>query len=114
MRERETEGMSQVNLRDISTRAEELQRQYQDRLFEFERRENELLRRELEIARREIELLRQTPPPRTERAHGRESINAMLELVSFFDGSAGTFRKWEQQIRQLCKVLPTTIVPNYF
>ncbi|KMQ87901.1 hypothetical protein RF55_12692 [Lasius niger] len=26
----------------------------------------------------------------------------MLELVGFFDGSAGTFRKWEQQVGLLC------------
>lgn len=26
----------------------------------------------------------------------------MLELVRFFDESAGTFRKWEQQVRLLC------------
>lgn len=28
----------------------------------------------------------------------------MLELVGFFDGSADTFRKWEQQVHQLCAI----------
>ncbi|RLU19040.1 hypothetical protein DMN91_009398 [Ooceraea biroi] len=32
----------------------------------------------------------------------KENISFMLELVAFFDGGAGTFRKWEQQIWQLC------------
>lgn len=80
----------------------QLERRYNEMQLEFERRENELLRRELEVARRENEQLRRAAPPATEGVHRKESINAMLELVGFFDGSAGTFRRWEQQIRQLC------------
>lgn len=37
-----------------------------------------------------------------EGTHRKENISAMLELVGFFDGSAGTFRKWEQQVGLLC------------
>lgn len=79
-----------------------LTRQYRNMQLEFEPRENELLRRELEIARRENEQLRRATPP-ADGMHERENIAAMLELVGFVDGSAGTFRKWERQIRQLCK-----------
>ncbi|KMQ87910.1 gag protein [Lasius niger] len=67
--------------------------------IEFERRENELLRRKLEIARRENEQLRRVTPSTAEETHRKENISAMLELVGFFDESAGTFRKWEQQVR---------------
>lgn len=81
---------------------EDQQQRNRDLQLEFERRENDLLRRELEIARRENELLRRALPRAEEGPSRRENINAMLELVGFFDGSAGTFRKWEQQIRQLC------------
>ncbi|XP_018406278.1 PREDICTED: uncharacterized protein LOC108782494 [Cyphomyrmex costatus] len=88
--------------RDNNVSVGRLERQYHDMQLEFERRDNELLRRELEIARRENEQLRRVTPPMVEVPLKRENISAMLELVGFFDGSAGTFRKWEQQIRQLC------------
>lgn len=33
----------------------------------------------------------------------RESVQSSLELVGCFDGSEGTFVKWERQIRLLCR-----------
>lgn len=86
----------------ISENLDQLAHRYNEMQLKFERRENELLRRELEITRRENEQLRRTALPATEGVYRKKSINAMLELVGFFDGSAGTFRRWEQQIRQLC------------
>ncbi|XP_025265055.1 uncharacterized protein LOC112638147 [Camponotus floridanus] len=99
--ERTIEGPRENRNRDRRN-SDELERRYRDMQLEFERRENELLRRELEIARRENEQLRRATPPVAEGARRTENITAMLELVGFFDGSAGTFRKWEQQVRQLC------------
>lgn len=78
-----------------------LARRYEEMQLELERRENELLRRELELVRRENEQLRL---PTMESAPRRENVSALLELVGFFDRTAGTFRKWKQQIRQVCVV----------
>ena len=95
--------LRKVDRRNSDLDIEDLERRYRDMELEFERRNNELLRRELDLARRENEQLRQqATSPTAEGAHRRENISAMLELAGFFDGSAGTFRKWEQQIRQLC------------
>lgn len=99
--ERTIEGSRENRNRD-GRNSDELERRYRDMQLEFERRENELLRRELEIARRENEQLRRATPSVAEGARRTENITAMLELVEFFEGSAGTFRKWEQQVRQLC------------
>lgn len=75
--------------------------------IELTRRENELLRRELELARRdiahrridEVDVVRENTP----ETRSRESVQSLLELASHFDGSEGTFEKWERQIRLLCR-----------
>ncbi|XP_011859315.1 PREDICTED: uncharacterized protein LOC105556813 [Vollenhovia emeryi] len=77
----------------------QFENRYRDMQLEFE---NELLRREIDITRRKNEQLRRSTPPPMEEIPRRENISAMLELVEFFDGTAGMFRRWEQQIRQLC------------
>ncbi|XP_025269948.1 uncharacterized protein LOC112639607 [Camponotus floridanus] len=97
---RTIEGSRENRNRDRRN-SNELERRYRDMQLEFERRENELLRRELEIARRENEQLRRATCSRG-GTQNREHYRYVGTSGRFFDGSAGTFRKWEQQVRQLC------------
>ncbi|XP_076247774.1 uncharacterized protein LOC143187440 [Calliopsis andreniformis] len=78
-------------------------------------KEKEMAIREAELAKRELELLRLAPASdelrstRTEVAAAtseplRMSITAIAELLSYFDGSEGTFETWTRQFRHLSNV----------
>ncbi|XP_076660686.1 uncharacterized protein LOC143364060 [Halictus rubicundus] len=91
----------------------EIESETHKRELEFMRRKNNLLQREMELLRRERDLARAqamaSPMGIGSVAGGSSrstlsanmSIRAIGDLLCDFDGSDGTFWKWEQQVRLL-------------